>query len=142
MGNHTTYSYDDLHRMISRAYADSNSDIFTYDRVGQMLSADNAHSHIGYTYDGVGRTLSSTQTDLPLTYSYTVNYAYKTEPNYSRAINYPDGNDVNELYDVRYRLEHFVLNGEAVVQYTYQDPGDRVIKKFFTNATQTELTWN
>ena len=142
MGSSTTYSYDDLHRMIQRTYADSNSDTFTYDRAGQMLSADNSHSHIGYTYDGVGRTISTTQTDLPLTYSYTVGYAYTTEPNYTRTITYPDGNDVNEVYDVRIRLAEVEHNGSTVVQYTYQDPGDRLLKKQFANATKAELTWN
>ncbi|MHC4069800.1 MAG: RHS repeat domain-containing protein [Planctomycetota bacterium] len=122
MGNSTTYSYDDLHRMIQRTYADSNSDTFTYDRTGQMLSADNSHSHIGYIYDGVGRTLSTTQTDLPPTYTYTVTYAYTTEPNYTRTITYPDGNDVNEIYDVRNRLAQVEHNGSTVVQYTYQNP--------------------
>jgi RHS repeat-associated protein len=142
MGNITTYSYDDLHCPISRTYADSNEDTFTHDRACQMLSADNNHSHIGHTFDGAGRITSSTQTDLPQSYSYAVSYGYTTEPNNTRTIIYPDGNEVTEIYDVRDRLIEVERDGSTVALYTYDDPGNRLLSKNFANGSQSQYSYN
>ena len=142
MGNITGYTYDDLNRLITRSYADGSSDSFTYDRAGQLLVADNNNSHIGYTYDGAGRIVTDTQTNIPQTYSYVVGYTYTTEPNNTRKINYPDGNEITETYDVRSRLARVEQNDNTIALYAYDDPGNRLLTKTFGNGTVSLYSYN
>ncbi|MCK4342130.1 MAG: hypothetical protein KAY37_10460 [Phycisphaerae bacterium] len=140
MDNVTSYTYDDLHRLIMRDYAEevpvNRADTFTYDRAGRMLTADNEHSHVGYAYDDVGRITSSTQTDLPLTYSYTVGYAYDTLAN-TRTLTYPSGKVVVETRDLRNRL----ADVSDAASYEY-DAADRVLTKTFDNGTEARYGYN
>jgi RHS repeat-associated protein len=148
MDNKTYYEYDDLHRLTARMYEydpsisdDDFTDAFTYDRASQMLTADNEHSHIGYTYDDVGRISSCTQTDLPESYNYTINYAYTTSPN-TRVLTYPGGKNVLEVRDLRNGLTEVWQNGVLTVSYTYENLGDRVLAKTFENGTEARYAYN
>jgi RHS repeat-associated protein len=144
MDNTTTYSYDDLHRLVMRDYQQESpvdrADVFTYDRLDRMRSADNEHSHIGFEYDDVGRTTSSTQTDLPQTYSHTVGYAYSEVPN-TRTLMYPGGKVVDERYDARGRLIEVSQDGSPTANYTY-DVADRLLTKAMGNGTEARYQHN
>jgi len=142
MGNVTGYSYDDLNRLVRRSYATGGEDSFGYDRASQVISADNEHSHIGYSYDGAGRIIGSLQTDEVPTYIYGVSYGYSAEPNNTRTINYPDGTEVIEIYDVRDRLVEVRREGSMVALYSYENPTDRLLSKELANGTQTQYSYN
>jgi RHS repeat-associated protein len=146
MDNTTTYTYDDLHRMVMRDYQQETlvdrADVFTYDRLDRMRSADNEHSHIGLQYDDVGRTTSSTQTDLPQTYSYTVGYNYAVNHTTNlRTITYPSGKVVEERYDARSRLIEVSQDGSPTANYTY-DVADRLLTKAMGNGTEARYQHN
>ena len=119
MDNITGYSYDDLNRLIRRTYATGGEDNFSYDRASQVVSADNDYSHIGYSYDGVGRIIGNVQADAIPTYSYVVSYGYTAEPNNTRTINYPDGTEVTEIYDVSDRLVEVQREGGMIALYSW-----------------------
>jgi len=141
MGNVTTYTYDDLNRLISRGYVTGQTDVFTYDRAGQLLSADNNHSHVGCTYDDIGRIVTNMQTDLPQTYSHTINYNHNTVDN-TRNITYPSGKEVKEVRDVRDRLIEVWQDSVKTTWYTYDNPNNRILTKNFANETHTEYVYN
>ena len=140
MNNVTTYTYDDLHRLIEQTYADSRKNTLTYDRAGNILTTDNNHSHIQYWYDDLGRVTASTQTDLPQTYTYTVNYVHSEIPN-RRTMTYPSGKVVIEEQDVRNRLKEVWQDGTKTTWYTYDSAG-RVLTKSLDNGTHTEYDYD
>ncbi|MBN1488409.1 MAG: RHS repeat protein [Phycisphaerae bacterium] len=135
-GNIITYTYDDLNRLVRREYANGEIDVFTYDKGRRLLSADNAHSHVGFTYDCAGRIATTTQTDLPQTYSYTITYAYNIAAG-TRTITYPSGKVVVETRDARERLAD--VSGAATYAY---DLANRVLTKTFANGTETRYAYN
>jgi RHS repeat-associated protein len=144
MDNTTTYTYDDLHRLVMRDYQQESpvdrADVFSYDRLDQLLTADNEHSHIGRVYDDIGRTISSTQTDLPQTYTYTVGYAYSEFPS-TRTVTYPGGKVVVEGFDARDGLIEVSQDGSPTANYTY-DVADRLLTKAFGNGTEARYQHN
>ena len=74
-GNTITYRYDELDRLISRsAQSAPSADNFSYDAVGNLLSASNENAQLSFTYDVMDSLATASTALANATYQST--YAY------------------------------------------------------------------
>ena len=153
----TTYTYDDLHRLITREYVlDALSPSFptvqkpqtyAYDRADHLLSATQQYDPPGsdvvvqMTYDGVGRRTGIQQDGRLVQSVFAVDAAHN-----SREITYPSTRVVHEGYDFRNRLVTLDdrLPGptfDPVARWTY-DPGNRMTVMDLGNGDRVTQTYN
>ena len=153
----TSYTYDDLHRLVRRDYtldpsspsypAVQKPPSYTYDRAGHLLSATQQYDPPGsdvilqMTYDGAGRRTQTTQDGRVIQYAYTVDAL-----NNSREVTYPSDRIVREDYDLRNRLATLsnklpgpVLNPLADWSY---DAGNRMTGMLLGNGNQVTQSYN
>ncbi len=111
-GNTISYRYDALNRLVSRQYGHDMScpcrdgDTFSYDAVGNLLTASNATASLAFTYDVRDRI--ATSSTVLSNASYTAVYAYDaggfvTNLVFGRAGS-PSPPQVNRTYDADGRL--------------------------------------
>jgi len=76
------YTYDYLNRRTSELWKDGQSTVrtftFTYNRVGELLTAVDSAASYAYTYDGVGRATSIAASITGLTPTVTLAQSYNT----------------------------------------------------------------
>ncbi|MBN1290982.1 MAG: RHS repeat protein [Candidatus Latescibacteria bacterium] len=117
-GVYTNFAYNDAGMLLSKTYSDSTSeDVFTYDRNGRMLSANNACAQLSWQYDNMGRPTHYQQivNGITETISYDYNVAQRRV-----SITYPNGKVITRKMDLRDRLDSVVVNDSVVVvDYTY-----------------------
>ncbi len=128
-----TTTYDELKRMISRVFVDSGSTVlsesFSYDKNGNMLTANNGFVNVTNTYDGLGRIFTTTQTfvadNLPFTtqFGYTITGSGASAGS-TRTLTYPNGRAVTESYDPRNRMVS-VTGGAAIGSQWVYDGANR-----------------
>ena len=91
---------------------------FQYDRLGQLVSATNQHSHINLEYDELGQLLSETTTHDGQTYS--VSYAYDALGNRTQTT-LPDGQSINYLYYGSGHLHQINVDGKVISDFERDD---------------------
>ena len=101
LGDTVTYNYDLAGRLTNRDYrlaannpagAIADSDTFTYDQFGRMLTAESQryNNEVAYSYDQAGRKATESLEIAGQTYTTTINY---NELGQISGYVYPDGDD-------------------------------------------------
>ena len=130
-GDTVSYNYDLAGRMGSRDYrtkanspsgAIADSDTFTYDQAGRMLTAVSGRytNTVTYTYDDSGRKDDESLTIAGQTY--TTKTAYNDLSQVS-GYTYPDGTAVGRTYTDRGQLATVSRAGTTIDTRTYDDGG-------------------
>jgi len=140
-GDTCSYNYDLAGRMTSRNYRTlansptgtiADTDTFTFDRAGRMLTAISGRytNTVGYTFDPVGRKASEALTISGQTYTVGTAYNARNElTNYT----YPDGSTSDRSYHATGALNELKLDGSTVSTRTYDD-GRRLTSEVLGNG--------
>ena len=135
-GNITTFTYDALNRLTKKdihtpAGEQSITD-YTYDAVGNLLSASNASSSVSFVYDALNRVVETAQAFGGK--SYTVGYAYDAAGN-RIAMATPWGR-YSYTYDALNRVTGIVNPQGITIAFGYDAVGRRTKKTVFKNAPE------
>ncbi|TAK99830.1 MAG: RHS repeat protein [Verrucomicrobia bacterium] len=136
-GRVTTYNYNDLYQLTNRSYAPSGaSDNFTYEKTGELVSAERGGWLTTFAYDGGHRLVASTQNGQTVTYTYNI-------PGRTRTITYPGGLALTITNDYRSRLlsVHDGTINPPLTIYAY-DAADRVVTRTHRNGTFATYSYN
>jgi RHS repeat-associated protein len=149
-GDTCTYNYDLAGRMTSRNYRTAansptgtiaDSDTFTFDRAGRMLTAANGRysNTVAYTFDPVGRKASESLMIASQTYIVGINYNNRGE---LIKYTYPDGSIADRSYYATGALSQLKLDGTTVSTRSY-DNGRRMTSEVLGNGiTETRAFRN
>ena len=148
LGDTTTYNYDLVGRMTKRDYRTAanspsgtiaDSDTFTFDRAGRMLTAVNGRytNTVGYTFDPIGRKASESLTISGQTY--TVGIAYNNR-NELIKYTYPDGSIADRSYYPIGALNELKLDGSVLSTRSY-DAGRRQTTDVLSNGITETRTY-
>jgi RHS repeat-associated protein len=149
LGDTVTYLYDLAGRMTARDYrAKVNSpagtiadtDSFTFDRAGRMLTAVSGRyaNTVAYTYDPAGRKSTEALTISGQTYTTTT--AYDPTGQVS-GLTYPNGTVASRTYTDRGQLATLGFNGTTIDTRTY-DNGGRMTASSYNNGVSESRTYN
>ena len=135
-GNVTTYTYDALNRLTKQAIqtqtgVHSVTD-YTYDAVGNLLSASNGGSSVGFAYDALNRVLETRQAFDGT--AYTLNYGYDAVGN-KTSMRTPWGR-YSYTYDVLNRPASIINPQGITVLFKYDAAGRRIAKSVLTSGVQ------
>jgi RHS repeat-associated protein len=142
-GNTTTYTYDNLNRLLSRTPDSRLPDVpesFTYTATGKRATMTDASGTTIYTYDAQDRlqTKATPQGTLSYTYDAAGNVASMTSSN-------ANGVSVGYTYDSLNRLATVVDNRLPVAQntttYSY-DPASNLATVTYPNGLQSSFTYD
>ncbi|HBC64175.1 MAG TPA: hypothetical protein DC058_23535 [Planctomycetaceae bacterium] len=152
-GDVTSYNFDMSGRMLTRGYVghasgplagQTNTDTFTYDRAGRMLSGVKGRysNTITFAYDDRGQQTQETLTTHGSTY--TVGYVKNVLGQTTRLV-YPDGSLVDRAYTNRGQLQsvNYTPNGgtaSSVATFTY-DTGGRETQRNLGNGLTTTRSY-
>jgi len=152
-GDVTSYNFDMSGRMLTRGYVghasgplagQTNTDTFTYDRAGRMLSGVKGryNNTVTFSYDDRGQQIQETLTTHGQTY--TVGYV-KNILNQTTQLQYPDGSLVDRAYTNRGQLQavnYTPLAGalSSVATFTY-DAGGRETQRNLGNGLTTTRSY-
>lgn len=152
-GNHTSFAYDALDRVTQVTYADSTSNVYSFDFDGNLTSLSDNTGTTTFTYDPLNRLLTKT---LPngntITYSWdgvgnllsladaggTVTYAYNAV-NLLTTLTEPGGAQTTFAYDSSYHRTQTVYPNGVTMTAAY-DSSDRLTSISSKNAGNTTLT--
>ena len=148
-GDITSCNFDMSGRMLTRGYVghasgplagQTNTDTFTYDRAGRMLSGIKGryNNTIAFSYDDRGQQTQETLTRHGQ--SYTVGYQ-KNVLGQTTQLQYPDGSLVDRAYTNRGQLQSvnytpLAGNSSSVATFTY-DAGGRETQRNLGNGLTT-----
>jgi len=140
----TLYSYDSLNRLLKVQDPDSGITEYTYDSVGNRSTVKNPDGTTSeYSYDNINRliSLSNKKSDGSIISS----YVYTLEPSGNRKkVVESNGRIVDYTYDDTYKLtkENITdsINGNKVIEYTYDGVGNRLTKT--EDGTLTNYTYD
>lgn len=104
-GRPTTRQYDALNHCTNTLYADGGVESFTYDPVGNLLTAKNAGTTNTFGYDSVDHLTSSVARVLGVTF--TNRYRYDIGGLITNVV-YPGGKTVRCFYDLDGRLTNLI----------------------------------
>ena len=115
----------------------------SYDKAGNLLTANDPDAKLGYTYDALNRVKTATTeypgTSVPIT---TLTYAYDANGNRKSVVD-NFGVRVDSIYSDRNELLSRTLQGGGVsaarVEFEYADNGERKLLERFSDATGTTL---
>ena len=141
-GDTCTFNYDLAGRMTSRNYrtaanspsgAVADTDAFTFDRAGRMLSAASGRytNTVGCTYDRQGRKATESLTISGQTYTIGSEYNARNE---LVKHTYPDGSVSDRSYHATGALNQLKLDSSTVSTRTY-DNGRRLTSEVLGNGT-------
>lgn len=149
-GDVTSYNFDMSGRMLTRGYVghasgplagQTNTDTFTYDRAGRMLSGVKGryNNTITFSYDDRGQQTQETLTTHGQTY--TVGYQ-KNVLGQTTQLQYPDGSLVDRAYTNRGQLQavnYTPLAGavSSVATFTYDAGGRETARNLGNGLTTT-----
>ena len=133
-GDITAYTYDAFNRVKSRA-CQENTDIFTYDNVGNMLTASNDDISISYTYGSRNRLLSKTIDN----WGKAISYTYDNVGNRTSMTD-PEGNITNYSYNLNNRLTS--LTNQLGATTFSMDIMGRLIQQNNPNGTYSTYTYD
>jgi len=144
-GRQTVFAYDELDRLVSETWYDGtmvvNTLAFTYDEVGNLLTAADVYSRYAYTYDDLDRVLSSDNLGAPDAPLVVLSYAYDAVGN---VVSVGDNLGVEEVstYDGRGLLISRVWQGGGVdpirAEFTYNALGQPTELRRFADAAGTQ----
>jgi len=148
LGDTVTFAYDMANRLLQRDYrlkANSpsgpiaDSDSFTYDPAGRMLTATSGRysNTVAQTYDPLGRLETESLTIAGQTYTTTRAYDPRSQ---LAQLTYPDGTQVDRAYTARGQLSTVSYAGNVVDTRTY-DPGGRLSTSGYGNGVMTTWTY-
>ena len=149
LGDTVTYNYDDAGRLLSKDFRTkgnspsgtiSDSDSFTYDASGRMLTAvcGRYNNTVTYTYDAAGHKLTESLTIAGQTY--TSETQYDAAGRVSLLI-YPDASEVSRDYTARGQLETISLDSTTIDTRAYDD-GGRMTSSSYNNGVSESRTYN
>ncbi len=144
-GDTCSFNYDLAGRMTSRDYraaANSpsgtiaDSDTFTFDRSGRMLTAVSGryNNTVGYAFDPVGRKASESLTIASQTYTIGNEFNARNE---LVKYTYPDSSVANRAYNARGGLSELKLDGSVIDTRTYDDGGRMTSEVLGNGITET-----
>jgi len=142
-GDTCSYNYDLAGRMTSRNYRTAanspsgtiaDTDTFTFDRAGRMLTAVNGRytNTVTYAFDPAGRKASEGLTISGQTYTTGSSYNARNE---LVSYTYPDGSVADRAYTARGTLSQLKLDTATVDTRTYDD-GGRMLTSVLGNGSQ------
>jgi RHS repeat-associated protein len=148
LGDTCAHAYDLNGRLSHRDYrtranspsgAISDITTFTYDAVGQLLSATSGRygNGVAQTYDATGRRRTEALTAGGQTY--TVTHTYDAASQLAHQT-YPDGSTVDRAYTARGQLAEVQYNGHAIATRVYDALG-RLIQSTAGNGVITTHTY-
>lgn len=140
-GDTCTFNYDLAGRLSNRQYRTaanspsgtiSDSDQFTYDKAGRMLTAYSGRysNTVGYAYDAAGRKKTESLTIAGQTYATTTEYNTRGE---LTKYTYPDSTVVDRTYTARGELHQIKHAGTTIDTRAY-DNGGRMISSTYNNG--------
>ncbi len=149
LGDTVTYNYDLAGRLEKRDYRTkvnspsgtiADTDTFTYDDAGRMLTAVSGRyvNAAAYTYDEAGRKETEALTIAGQTYTTTTNYNAAGQVS---GYTYPDGTDVDRTYTDRGQLYTVAVNSITVDTRTYDD-GGRMLTSAYNNGVSETRAYN
>ena len=138
-GVSTTYIYDQLNRLLSRATPGETTVSFTYTNTGKRHTMTDASGTTTYTYDNMDRLTSKQTPEGTLSYTYDAagNLATMTSSN-------THGVSVTYQYDTLNRLSAVVdnnLTGQNTTNYLY-DTASNVDTVTYPNTVQSTFTYD
>ena len=144
-GDTCSYNYDLAGRMTSRNYrwrANSptgpiaDTDTFTFDRAGRMLTAVSGRytNTVAYAYDPAGRKATEGLTISGQTYTIGSSYNARNE---LVSYTYPDGSVADRAYTARGALSQLKLDTATVDTRTYDDGGRMLTSVLGNGITET-----
>ncbi len=149
LGDTVTYNYDLAGRLTSRDYRTvanspsgtiADSDTFTYDAAGRMLTAASGRytNTVTYTYDDAGRKATEALTIAGVTYTTTTAYNAAGQVT---GYTYPDGTSVTRTYTDRGQLATIGVDSTTVDTRTYDD-GGRMLTSVYNNGVTETRAYN
>jgi RHS repeat-associated protein len=151
----TTYAYDALGRETAENWLDGSGNVtattsYTYDAVGDMLTASDSEASYTYTYDALGRVLTKTEVFADLSATVVFSYAYNSVGECTQESETVGGVAdavTTYAYDALGRVTSMcqcgVTNGNAVaekrVDYTYDLDGRYATITIYADLSDTEL---
>ena len=144
-GDTCTYGYDLASRMTSRNYRTAanspsgtiaDTDTFTFDRSGRMLTAVSGRytNTVGYAYDPAGRKASESLTIASQTYTIGSEFNARNE---LIKVTYPDGSISNRAYNARGGLSELKLDSSVIDTRSYDDGGRLTSEVLGNGITET-----
>jgi choice-of-anchor C domain-containing protein len=143
-----TFTYDALNRnTLENWLAADGSTVHviasTYDKAGNLLTANDPDAKLSYTYDALNRVKTATTeypgTSVPVT---TLTYGYDANGNRKSVVD-NFGVRVDSVYSDRNELLSRTMQGGGVsaarVEFEYADNGERKLLERFSDATGTNL---
>jgi RHS repeat-associated protein len=149
LGDTVTYLHDLAGRMTARDYRAkvnspagtiADSDSFTFDRAGRMLTAVSGRyaNTVAYSYDPAGRKSTEALTISGQTYTTTT--AYDPAGQVS-GLTYPNGTVASRTYTDRAQLATLGFNGTTIDTRTY-DNGGRMTASSYNNGVSESRIYN
>ena len=147
-GDTCSYNYDLAGRMTSRNFRTAansptgtiaDTDTFTFDRSGRMLTAVSGRytNTVGYAYDPVGRKASESLTIASRTYTVGTGYNARNE---LTKVTYPDNSISDRTYDARGALKTLKLDNVTIDTRNY-DNGGRLTSEVLGNGITETRTY-
>ncbi|GAB3955155.1 hypothetical protein GCM10028805_41840 [Spirosoma harenae] len=132
-GNVVNYKYDGLNRLIEKSY-NEDTDKYSYDEVGNLVSAYNKNIAYNFEYDDLNRLLKKNI----LTWNKSLAYTYDAIGNRKTMTNH-DGGLTTYSYDSNNRLIKLTNPANLTTTFDY-DAGGRIKKQ--TNGNGTFSTYH
>jgi RHS repeat-associated protein len=136
----TTYTYDTLNRLLSRATPGETTVSFTYTATGKRHTMTDASGTTTYGYDAMDRLTSKAAPEGTLTYTYDSAGNLAT-----MASNHTNGVSVSYTYDSLNRLltvvDNRLASGANTTTYTYDDASN-VATVTYPNGVQSTFTYD
>ena len=144
-GDTCTYNYDLAGRMTQRDYRTAansptgtiaDTDTFTFDRSGRMLTAVSGryNNTVGYAFDPVGRKASESLTIAGQTYTVGSEFNARNE---LVKYTYPDSSIANRAYTARGALSELKLDSSVIDTRSYDDGGRMTTDVLGNGITET-----
>lgn len=138
-GMTTTYTYDALNRLLSRATPGETTVSFTYTSTGKRQTMTDASGTTNYSYDSMDRLSSKATPEGTLSYTYDAagNLASTTSSNahgVSTSYGYDDLNRLTSVADTN-------LAGSNTTTYTY-DNASNVGSVTYPNGVKAQFTYD
>ena len=135
----TTYTYDALNRLLSRATPGEPTVSFTYTPTGKYATSTAADGTVHYTYNALDQLISKATPEGTLSYTYLPSGKVETIVSSN-----PNGISVAYAYDDLNRLSTVVdnrLQGNQSTTYTY-DPASNVATVQAPNGLTSSFTYD
>ena len=128
------YTYDPLDRMTSRSYPE-NTDVFSYDQMGNLINTGNDNINVSYAYDERNRLIQKSINS----WGKTISYDHNPAGNRTLMVD-PDGGQTTYTYDANNRLSTMTnalgtttMTYDSVGRLTRQDNANGTYSTYFTN---------